>query len=361
MQQEKNNIENNRFFVFFRKHRNLFSGIRNFLTIVGVILIGLLMVEFFYWINQEKIEEQNIFHIKDPRYSPYLGYTTPYRETKNHCANNEQDQITIFTYGGSTMWGDIDYLRDDKIKEEKTIPSYLSQVLCEKGVNVKVKNYGKPGYVSTQEMILLILSLREESVDIVIFYDGANDPIVKMPGDLHQDITRNTFIYLERGSSPLSIVGNLAKRFFDDTKETSYEYFFADYEEYFAQKDDGKMHEEIVDIYLHNIEIIKEIEEGFGFKSFFYWQPSLATKQNLSSEERQIFDPWLAELSKVNHIIEKKDKSGNYDFINLMNIFDDHHERVFLDRSHKVPSANKIIAERMAEDILNYLEEKNHE
>ena len=45
------------------------------------------------------------------------------------------------------------------------------------GRSVCVRNYGETGWVSTQELIKLMLELKRtgRKPDLVIFYDGAND------------------------------------------------------------------------------------------------------------------------------------------------------------------------------------------
>jgi hypothetical protein len=75
----------------------------------------------------------------------------------------------IFTFGGSTMWG-------EGARDAYTIPSWLQRLLDGTSYDTTVINYGQDGYVSSQEMIFLFEQLQKGNVpDLVIFYDGFND------------------------------------------------------------------------------------------------------------------------------------------------------------------------------------------
>ena len=77
--------------------------------------------------------------------------------------------VKIFMFGGSTIWG-------TGARDAFTIPSILLQELHNKGVATEVINFGETGYVSTQEVIALLLQLQKGQLpDLVIFYDGIND------------------------------------------------------------------------------------------------------------------------------------------------------------------------------------------
>jgi lysophospholipase L1-like esterase len=77
----------------------------------------------------------------------------------------------VFFFGGSTMWGTAQ--RDDH-----TIAAEAARRLqtLAPGSRVEVTNFGESGYVSSQELIDLILALRSgQRPDVVVFYDGIND------------------------------------------------------------------------------------------------------------------------------------------------------------------------------------------
>ena len=84
--------------------------------------------------------------------------------------SEDNDAFRVFLFGGSTMWG-------MGVADSNTIGSYLQNQLAEMSDElVAVYNFGQPGFASTQEVIELMLQLRDGNVpDIVIFFDGVND------------------------------------------------------------------------------------------------------------------------------------------------------------------------------------------
>src|SRR5438132_9432797 len=67
---------------------------------------------------------------------------------------NGSNHIKIFMFGGSTMWG-------TGARDDYTISSIVSRSLSkEYGIDVSVTNFGESGYVSTQEVIMLMRELQ---------------------------------------------------------------------------------------------------------------------------------------------------------------------------------------------------------
>src|SRR5262249_2285111 len=94
------------------------------------------------------------------------------RRTWNPPADTNRKTRHIFFFGGSTMWGTA--ARDDY-----TIASILSRLLAAQtspGDRVEVTNFAEGGYVSKQELIMLLGELQRGNVpDLAIFFDGVND------------------------------------------------------------------------------------------------------------------------------------------------------------------------------------------
>ena len=76
----------------------------------------------------------------------------------------------VWFFGGSTMFG-------WKARDHKTIPATMVDSLVARGLQgIQVTNFGETGYVFTQEVLELILQLRDgQRPDVVVFYDGIND------------------------------------------------------------------------------------------------------------------------------------------------------------------------------------------
>ncbi len=358
------NIENNRFFKFFERKKRFLNVLRNFFAVIGITLFALIIIEKLLNLNIDRgwdynSLEEEVIKIKGVRHHPFLDYIAPYRETENYC-NDKDDAITIFLYGGSTMWGvGVHEHRD-------SVPSFLSKILCKKDINVNVTNYGIHGYNNLQETIKLFLHLKDgKSPDIVIFYDGVNEVRSGMPEMPFNRITEQVFSYYIHHQKPFpqirGVLGNLYKGTNDvEVSFFAYDYLFSDHE-----SEDNK-YAQLAEGYINNVEIIKALEESYNFKSFFYWQPNLGTKKTLSEEEKELlendyFKEKAKEYRKGYYFFDKIFlKNGHY-INNISNIFDDYNDTIYIDDCHKLPIGNKIVAERMAEDIIEYLNNKKYE
>ena len=76
----------------------------------------------------------------------------------------------VILLGGSTLWGTGE-------RDAYTIPSQVAAQLRAAGtLDVRVENYGETGYVFTQELLRLLLELRQGARPaLVVFYNGLND------------------------------------------------------------------------------------------------------------------------------------------------------------------------------------------
>ncbi len=350
---KKTNIENNRFFRFFQRNKNIVTASKNFFALIGILLFIFIIIEQLLSLiiskghNVDLAEE--VSQVEGVRHHHFLDYTALYREVKNQCA--EEDAITIFMYGGSTMWGvGFDF--------QDSIPSYLSKRLCEEEIKVEVVNYGLQGYNSTQEIIKLFLHIKNnKSPDFVIFYDGVNDIRTTIPNTPFSFMTRSVFYYYMHHQRPFSSIRGVLGNFFGNKDEKEIDFFSYDY---LKNPND---YTPLIKNYENNVEIIKSLEGSYEFKSFFYWQPNLGTKKNLSIEERLLLEnDYIKEFSKTyKEVYFSADKilRENENILNISDIFDEYEETIYVDDSHKLPVGNKIIAERMAEDIINHLNNKN--
>jgi len=130
------------------------------------------------------------------RRRPFVGETINVdsfglRRTKNtQCSDRS---FTIWMFGGSTLWG-------SGSPDEVTIPSLLAAEYARDGHPVCVRNYGEMAWVSTQEVIKLLLELKHAArkPDLVVFYDGANDGLLPYQSDWldgHQNLDRIRMVF----------------------------------------------------------------------------------------------------------------------------------------------------------------------
>jgi hypothetical protein len=108
--------------------------------------------------------------------------------------------LEIWQLGGSTTWG-------MGVPDAETIPSRLALLFNDFGVDTRVTNLGDTGMVSTQEVLTLLRSLQTEAPpDLVLFYDGANEPlgVAEAPELLnpHYLVDRIRDLFEERNPKP---------------------------------------------------------------------------------------------------------------------------------------------------------------
>ena len=347
-------MDNNRFIRYFSKNRNVVPRIKVILMFIGLIFVTLVFIESLltFIIN---IKEQQITEDYEFRYNPYTAFSSTLRDTKNHCENHNEN-IEIHVYGGSTTWG-------SRTEYNETYSSYLSKILCDKGFNVNIKNYGQLSYTNTQEFIKFILGVKNGNVpNIVIFYDGVND-MPSEPGLQFEQKTKDVVRDILDNSRFLPSVHRLLSNFFktigfkeksEIDKHTNYFQIFDRHKLQYNSEDEKQLL--IVSNYINNVEFIKSLEKIYNFTSLFYWQPHLGTKQTYSEEEEKSLN-----MKYIKRDLESYEKSYNltiniireHKYVSdLTNLFDNVSETIYHDDCHKNIIGNQILAQRMARDII---------
>jgi len=367
---------NNRFEKLLKKHSKFFSTLGYIIKFVGIVAILMIFLELFslvlisvydltYYDTIKKRMGMDVYDGKDwseqyhkefiesneVEYYPYTGYKRiPNYEGKYVNLNKESirkthfqcpstDTIKIFAFGGSTMWG-------TGARDIGTIPSFLSKYLCQEGINVEITNFGEVGYTSTQEIIRLLLELRKENYpDIVIFYDGVNDVFSSFQNrvaGLPQNIENRKIEFNSKWKFNIfpnfnRVVNRIIKTLYGDSL--------------INRELDDNLNAETADIYFNNIKIVKSLEKEYKFKSFFYWQPTLHTKQHLSDDEKRIeLEERKEDYNLVLNIVKKSKKVKD-----LSQVFDDRNNTIFIDSVHISEEGNSIIAREMSKGILRYI------
>ena len=271
------------------------------------------------------------------------------------CATKPKTNIWVF--GGSTVYG-------THLPDAETLPSYLSSELNTPSTCVEVTNLGVEGYVTNQDLLLLIELLKAgHRPNIVIFYDGFNDAYLGTvpPGDSSSHLGFNRMKRRVEGSIP----GR-----FDFLKQTSAWQLAALLASKFNRSHSNSgSHEQrppqtkgTLDNYQANIRVAKMLADALGFKVYAFWQPSLVYgKKPLVPYEEKLLKSvsGLASGSygELNPIYaeaeERAQKSGS--FIFLGNIFDQVQEPLYLDSVHLNPKGNKLAAQA----ITRYVRETN--
>nr|QNO51694.1 hypothetical protein GMKFMAKO_00010 [Methanosarcinales archaeon ANME-1 ERB6] len=325
------------------------------------------------------------------QYYPYVGFRNKpnfhgkyinlneesVRKTWNPPLSNDEKAIKVFFFGGSTVWS-------YGARDEYTVPSYLSKVLYEEGYSVYVTNFGEWAYTNTQELIRLQLELRKGNIpDIVIFYDGINDGISsyqsKIAGFPH-NVEKRKLEYnsLDRLNNVFNIRRPLVKKsytikgirfFLHKILNLNLDKRLNIDEKQFLSKDEQlKLAKNTTDMYFNNTKLIRSLEDEYGFKSYFFWQPTIFSKQNLSSTEKGIIenseDPedWEEFFDRTYSLVHSRINHFNSSNIYyIADIFDNEMATVFIDRWHISEEGNKKVADEIAKEIIEGVKKRSKE
>jgi hypothetical protein len=329
-------------------------------------------IPYSYWISAPLKEKYINIDPNGLRHTWHNGMTN---------AASTENLFRIFMFGGSTMYG-------HGATDDYTIPSVLVKDLAQRGISgVEITNFGQPGYVSTQEIILLFAQLRRRNIpDLVIFYDGYNDTYSAFqngqPGVTENEANRAREFNLTNTNLPearrqlywftaktfvghLPIVGMMViglrnimpgMPLKDLTAEPGGIWSW----EHLGSPPQG-LARSTAQTYLDNMHFVAEVGRRMGFSSLFYWQPTLYTKAGLSPDEAKIVatDSLAKNASpffqQVNHELYSAASTAPYKADRLeflTDVLPATKSCYFSDFMHVVGDCNEIIARKMANDVI---------
>lgn len=220
-------------------------------------------------------------------YTPFVGaslrdYSGTFvnvsnRVRRSYAASSlEAEPVEVWFFGGSTMFG-FDLLRD-----EHTIPSEIVRLAEAEGIHVRARNFGAPGLVNFQEVVLLTQLLAAgERPDAVVFYDGINDKSLGLLkglglGDPQGEPSALGAYELRRVLAPVVPGGtpDPPSPLLDSTRATRFEV--------------GAMTDDITDVYGQGVQLARTLAAQYGFPVRFYWQPDLYSRTPLDPGEEEL-------------------------------------------------------------------------
>jgi lysophospholipase L1-like esterase len=223
-----------------------------------------------------------------------------FRKTWNPQIFHEGDLKTIYIFGGSTTWS-------LGARDDYTVPSFISKKLYKKGYNFIVHNYGDFGYSNAQELITLILLLREGyRPDYVIFYDGINDVYNAYQGGVAGSLS-NFFLISERLRKAeqltntghiLVVIKNILNKYSIMYREWRKikkridppESNFQEVAHFYSDDKLQKLCKDIIEYYSKSLKLLDDLSRIYGFKYICFWQPVAFTEDKMTNEESDIFD-----------------------------------------------------------------------
>jgi lysophospholipase L1-like esterase len=282
-------------------------------------------------------------------------------------ADTTSRPLRVFMFGGSALWG-------TGVRDSGTIPAFLARDLEAWGLPAEVTNFGETGYVSTQEVIELVLQLQKGNIpDLVVFYDGANDTFsafqLKTAGLTQNEFNRArefnltkperfkdllAFIMTEKVGkmSAIRFLRTLLKPFgLTDRSETD-----ATSRSAASAPGEAELAREVVSVYLNNMRVVDALAASYGFERLSYWQPTIFGKADLSDYENGELskeDPAMRAFFKETYrIMDQSAATGGSRLHDLGALFADVADPLYIDWVHLCERGNGVVARRMLRDIL---------
>jgi lysophospholipase L1-like esterase len=259
----------------------------------------------------------------------------------------------IYVFGGSTVWG-------TGSRDDFTIPSQLSKLLFSHKINCEVYNYGTSAYTFNQEIIRLLLLLRDgHRPTLVIFYDGVNDVYASyqsgVPGTIqNEDIIRKKL----KLNSAYQLIKEGAKiilsqsKIIDFRKLKSLFFQTPQFHEIASTYDDDRLNslaDGIVREYAQSRAMLDQLAKSYSFAYVCLWQPVIFTENSTKSTEgegeKRQQDKTLAFLyRKVNDKLKNTPMPHFYD---LSDALRERVDPVYIDFCHLSEEGNSLIARKI--------------
>jgi hypothetical protein len=260
-------------------------------------------------------------------------------------------RLTVWIFGGSTVYG-------TGVPDWATLPSYLSRDLNAASSDcVVVSNFGVEGYVSNQEVILLMEQLKAGGhPDIVIIYDGLNDAGAAGPSS---------------GPPQPHFSFDLIKGRVEGSISTCFAFVRESYAlrlaravrgSLFPRRSSQPVLDELhtkgvaaLDNYEANLSVARALSRAYSFRIYCFWQPSLYYGQKplvpFEKEMPEIAtrDTWSVITTAVYQEAATRASTGH--FIFLGGLFDSVPEPIFIDEGHLGPRGNELAAQTVAKYI----------
>ena len=303
-------------------------------------------------------------------YEQYLGRRT--REYHGKYVNIESDgtrrtintfqgdaprSMTLFMFGGSTMWGAF-------VRDSCTIPSLISLNCVRGGPGIRATNFGELGYDFTQGVIQLMLLLRlGKRPDFALFYEGFNDVDdaevrghageTKMSSEIGELIeSRRSGFLVKIGFAVVELISRDCMLYRSVERLTQVLRGSPVRQEgipEFTGAALDSLSRGITDEYRMSYALLDSLSKMYGFRYACVLQPSLFTKASVTPEEEsvdpRVHDPQLRSLFLFTYSRLREEHFPHlYDFTHL---FDGHPETVYLDLCHISEQANALLADSL--------------
>jgi lysophospholipase L1-like esterase len=276
----------------------------------------------------------------------------------NPACNQGRSKV-IWMFGGSTLFG-------LGVPDMETIPSNLSRELNTAGsVCFVILNAGVEGYVTNQELILLMEALKKgQRPDLVIFYDGVNEGNAAVSPGIPG-------AHLEFESVKARMEGSLSSRFDFLRNSNAFGMAIAIVARFKSSDSAPPVEVEAraavaLDNYEANIRVVRTLGQAYNFKVLCLWQPSLAFggkplapfEQQLQRESLGFPEAKAFKILKAVYEGAARRSLLDGDFVFLGQVFDSVRETLYIDNlMHLGPRGNQIVAHAIAKWVEEHAED----
>ena len=316
---------------------------------------------YFEWKEQFQRDFRG-FHALPLQYEPYSlwrssDYSSPtinvidgYRETWQAPGSGDGSATCeIWTFGGSTLMG-------ADSPDDNTIPSYLARSLANNaggaGRTYLVRNFGVSGFVSENEIHLLVKLLRESVPDVVIFYDGVNDILNKVARGRPHYLYDN-FAKLGRRDRIRDLLAEVARRL-AIVRSLMEPASFREADMAWPSEVFDRRAEQLLDSYSAGLDLVARLGDSYGFDAYHFRQPNIFTTNKKLTEEEQAARQEFEYLAPAYEAFQTASSSGGAPRLNVYDLsdaLDNVQESIFLDYCHVTAIGNKAVVDRMLERV----------
>jgi len=291
------------------------------------------------------------------------GIRKTYESNNNNCKNN----LNIWFFGGSTMFGTGTPWQD-------SIPSNVSKIMKMKNVCIKAINFGVPSHtleVEIKNFTNRIYKKGENTPDYVIFMDGVND--IARPGALirgeptNTPLIRESLIKTKKNESykfkfPVKIELELVNYIRRKYKESNI--FYRNHEIPYGYNE-KQLPEIYVNKFSNSKNFLNKFCKTFDTKCLMFLQPiSYLSYPNFRKDELTKTCPggfYEERYKSIYSALEKKvyeeNKFKNINSFSLVSVFKNYQNGIpYVDCAHYSPRGSKIIAEQITAKIFSLME-----
>jgi hypothetical protein len=238
----------------------------------------------------------------------------------------------------------------------------------------RVMNYGETAYTFPQELVQLVLLLRDGArPDYVVFYDGFNDVYAayqsgRVRDHQNYEITARRMEGREEKKSLLDRVSREVSRFMIVRtlsnlagkglgEGASGEAWFAEIAAQYPEDQLEALAVDLVRNYEKSLDLLDHLARAYGFEYLCLWQPSLFTEKRVTPDEEgsdeRFRDRTLAGLYRK--VQQNLGGIANPNFYDITEALNERTGTVYIDVCHISEEGNRLIAER----ILSLMNERS--